>query len=275
MPYAILLNELIPLDLEKTARILAKARDIIYADATRSVRYCHGILATGLPYDEAKAIADELNRTGVGVFVMDQNQMYQPEGAFAINNADCLEQCFNVQDLYGRSYPLDWPNIILISLGRILQRKETVTYRSSPTRSGMRGLGVGALGMFGGGMISPTPAESSSVKKTTEEEVLLLDIFSEAPQKKHYRIQHNAFNYDYLGPRVKMNASENFHLLVEDLVGYAKQAYGNRGVNAYLSGEDPKKMDYSDLDHFDKENLWLLQLIHLEPSATEEGESGE
>jgi hypothetical protein len=274
MPYAILLNELIPLDLERTARILAKARSIIYADATRSVRHCHGILASGLPYDEAKAIADELNRTGVGVFVMDQNQMYQPEPPVVINNADCLEQCFNVQDLYGRSHPLDWSNIILISLGRIVHRKETVTYSSSPARSAMRGIGVGGLGLFGGVVISPAPAESSPVKKTTEEQILTLDIFSESPQKKHYRIQHNAFNYDYLGPRVKMNASENFHLLVEDLVGYAKQAYGNRGVNAHLSGDDPKKMDYNDLDHFDKENLWLLQLIHLEPSATEEEESG-
>lgn len=271
MPYAILLNELIPLDLQRTARILAKASNIIYADATRSVRYCHGILAGGLAYDEAKAIADELNRTGVGVFVMDENQMYQPERAFAINNADCLEQCFNVQDLYGRSHPLDWPNIVLISLGRIVQRKETVTYSSSPARSAMRGIGVGGLAIFGGVTMTPAPAESSPIKKNTEEEILLLDIFSGSPQKKHYRIQHNAFNYDYLGPRVKMNATENFRLLVEDLVGYAKQAYGNRGVNAYLSGDDPKKMDYSDLDHFDKENLWLLQLICLQGTGAQEG----
>lgn len=269
MPYAILLNELIPLDLERTARILAKARDIIYADATRSVRHCYGILASGLGYDEAKAIADELNRTGIGVFVMDQNQMYQPEPTVQINDADCLEECFNVQDLYGRSHPLLWPSIILISLGRILQRKETVTYSSSPTRSAMRGLGIGGLAMFGGGMIYLAPADSSPVRKTSEEEIFVLDIFAKAPQKNHYRIHHNAFNYDYLGPRVKMNAADNFHLLVEDLVGYAKQAYGNRGVNAYVSGEDPKKMDYNDLDHFDKENLWLLQLMHVQPPAPE------
>lgn len=270
MPYAILLNELIPLDLERTARILAKARSIIYADATRSVRHCFGILASGLGYDEAKAIADELNRTGVGVFVLDQNQMYQPEPAVIINNADCLEECFNVQDLYGRSYPLLWPNVILISLGRILQRKESVTYTSSPRRSVMRGLGVGGLALFGGGLIPRAPAQSSPVRKTTEEEIFILDIFSKAPQKNHYRIHHNAFNYDYLGPRVKMNAAENFHLLAEDLVGYAKQAYGNRGVNAYLSGKDPKKMDYNDLDHFDKENLWLLQLICLQDAPAQE-----
>jgi hypothetical protein len=269
MPYAILLNELIPLDLERTARILAKARDIIYADATRNVRHCYGILAAGLGYDEAKAIADELNRTGVGVFVMDQGQMYLPEPTVQINDADCLEECLNVQDLYGRSHPLLWPNIILISLGRILQRKETVTYSSSPRRTVPRHGGLVGAAIFGGILVTSGSAESSSIRKTTEEEIFLLDIFSKAPQKCHYRIQHNAFNYDYLGPRVRMTAAENFHLLVEDLVGYAKQAYGNRGVNAYLSGEDPKKMDYNDLDHFDKENLWLLQLMHVQPSAPE------
>lgn len=45
MPYAILMNKLKPLDLKKTAGILAKEECIVYADATRSVRSCCGISA--------------------------------------------------------------------------------------------------------------------------------------------------------------------------------------------------------------------------------------
>jgi len=275
MPYAILLNELKPLDLQKTAAILAKAEDIIYADATRSVRNCCGVLAMGLPFDEAKSISDELNREGIGVFYMDQSQMYYPEPTVHVNNADCLEQCFDVQDMYGRSHPLLWANTILISLGRVVERKE---------RGGSGGLTAGPslgtvithslMGIPGRGMV-PRPSMPPTPRKITEEEHLILDIFSEVPQKKHYRIQQKAFNYDYLGHRLKSSSAENIRLLVEDLVGYAKQAYGNRGINAFLSGKEPEKMHYNDLDHFDKENLWLLQLIHLGPSASEEGKSEE
>jgi hypothetical protein len=176
-----------------------------------------------------------------------------------------------VQDLYGRPHPLLWPNIILISLGRVVERKETITHSSSRRRTALRRGGIAAVALFGATLAGVAPMDSSSVRKITEEEHVILDIFSRIPQKKHYRMQHNAFNYDYLGPRLKANATENFRLLVEDLVGYAKQAYGNRGLNAYLSGEDPKQMDYNDLEHFDKENLWLLQLIHLQASSAEGG----
>ncbi len=45
MPYAILMNELKPLDLKKTASILAKAEYAVYADASRGVRNGCGISA--------------------------------------------------------------------------------------------------------------------------------------------------------------------------------------------------------------------------------------
>ena len=98
----------------------------------------------------------------------------------------------------------------------------------------------------------------------------MLDIFSVQPQKRHYRIEQKSFNYDYLGPRLRPNSSENFRLFIEDLVGFAKDAYGNRGINAYLSGEELEKLDYYDLDHFDEENLWLLQLIRTSESSSEQ-----
>ncbi len=57
MPYAILLNELIPLDLQKTARILTRAENIIYADATIMVSNCCGTLAQNLPLHKARSVA--------------------------------------------------------------------------------------------------------------------------------------------------------------------------------------------------------------------------
>ncbi len=275
MPYAILLNELKPLDLQKTARILARAQSIVYADATRIVRNCCGILALDLPLQEAKSISDELNREGVGVFYMDQSKMYFPEPAFNINNADCLEQCFNVQDLYGRAHPLSWDNVILVSLARVVERQERGGFGGVPSGPSLGTvIAHSLLGIAGRGMVPRPSLPSAAPRKVTEEEHLILDIFSKEPQKKHYRIRQKAFNYDYLGSRLRPSAGENFGLFVEDIVRFANQAYGNRGLNAYLSTDALEKLHYNDLDHFDKENLWLLQLIHLESSAPEEGTSG-
>ena len=270
MPYAILLEELKLLDLQKTATILAKAEGIIYADATRAVRNCCGILATDLTLQEAKTICNELNGEGVGVFYMEQSKMYFPASAMVVNNGDCLEDGFHAQDMYGRSYPLDWANVILISLGRVVERKEAVTYDGSPTRAAIRGGGIVVAALFGGALAAPAPAGSSSRRKITEEEDFVLDIFSKEPQERHYRIKQKGFNYDYLGARLRPIAGENFHFLVEDLVRFATQAYGNRGINAFLSGKEPEKLNYSDLDHFDRENLWLLQLIHCQTPPAEE-----
>jgi hypothetical protein len=274
MPYAILLNELKPLDLQKVARILAKAEDIIYADATRIVRNCCGFLAENLPFQEARSISDELNREGVGVFYMEHSKMLCPPPPLNIHNADCRENCFDLEDMYGRHDPLSWENIVLLSVGRVVERKE---------RGGIGGADAGGTlstivgaAMWGVPGISRgrAPGQSPSVtpRKVTEEERLILDIFSRKPQERHYRILQKGFNYDYLGSRLTPNSSANFCFLVEDLVGFAKEAYGNRGINAYLSGQEPQKIDYGSLDLFDKENLWLLQLIHLNVAQSQEGE---
>ena len=267
MPYSILMNELIPLDLQKTSRILARAENIILADATRSVRNCCGILAKNLTLQEATSISEEVNREGVGVFHVDQSKMYYPERPVHINNADCLEECFNARDIYGRYYPLSWQNIILISLGRVVERKDSGSWACSTGAAPRRMFGAPLLGV---GMIAPAPVEPSPARKVTEEEHLVLDIFSKDPQRKHYRIQQKSFNYDYLGERLSQNSAQNFRLFMEDVARFAQQAYGNRGINAYLTGNEPEKLDYGSLDHFDDENLWLLQLIHLGGSSSEQ-----
>jgi hypothetical protein len=275
MPYAILLDDLQSMDFQKTAKALARAQGLLYADATRIVRTCCGILARNLTLEKAKSISEELNKEGIGVFFMDEGRMHQPARPATINNADCMEGCLNVHDLYGRFHPLSWTDIILISLGRFIERtekKESVSPRRRRyvTRFDSLGRVIGPLigTVSDGGALGFSPK-----RKVIEEEHFVLDIFSTEAQGKHYRIKQKAFNYDYLGGRLKASSIENFRLLVEDVVGYAKGAYGNRGINAYLPGESLENLNYDSLEAFDKENFWLLQLIQLELEGTGEGKS--
>jgi hypothetical protein len=157
---------------------------------------------------------------------------------------------------------------MLLSLGRVVERKQATTWGGSPGGAALRRTMVPGP-LFVSGVIAPTPVESSSRRKTIEDEHFILDLFSKEPQKHHYRIEQKAFNYNYLGERLQANSVENFRLFIEDLVRFAKDAYGNRGINAYLTGEELEKLDYNDLEQFDNENLWMLQLIHTGDSVAE------
>jgi hypothetical protein len=69
--------------------------------------------------------------------------------------------------------------------------------------------------------------------------------------------------YACLGSRVTQRADENFRMVVEDVVRYATQCFGSRGLNAFLEGAPPRTYTYDGIRQFDEENLWLLQKIYL------------
>jgi hypothetical protein len=91
----------------------------------------------------------------------------------------------------------------------------------------------------------------------------VLDIFARAPAEGHLRIEHNAFSYACLGPNLRPRGDENFRVLVGEMVRLATSCYGNRGLNSFLENAPEKTYTYGGIQHFDEENLWLLQKIYL------------
>jgi len=262
--YAILLNEQQELDLEKTARILAKAESLVYGDATRAVRTCTGMLAKSLPYDEAQRIADELNANGVGCFVMATAEFYTPPDARTLTNLDLSPEAFGAMDIYGRVQPVPWDAIVLLSLGRLgEQRRERYTFGDHSAGETAAAVGV-AVG-FGYGAAGAVRRAVQEPQKTEVKEnaKYVLDVFGRQPNEGHWRIEHNGMGYACLGSRVTQRADENFRMVVEDMVRYATQCFGNRGLNAFLEGAPPRTYTYNGIRQFDEENLWLLQKVYL------------
>lgn len=261
--YAILLNEQQQLDLQKTATILAKAEDLVYGDATRAVRSCTGILAENLPAHEAEAIANELNANGVGCFIMAMAEFYHPPDARVLGRIELGPETFGPMDLYGRVAPVPWGSIILLSVGQIPEhRRERYTLGD---RSIDQGIGTGAAGGFGYGTRTgfTAAAHKAPQKELREGAKYVLDIFARAPAEGHLRIEHNAFSYACLGPNLRPRGDENFRVLVGEMVRLATSCYGNRGLNSFLENAPEKTYTYGDIQHFDEENLWLLQKIYL------------
>ncbi len=265
MSYAILLTEHQKIDMERAARVIAKARDIIYGDATRVIKEEFGILVRNLPRDEADSIAAELNSIGASVFVMNMEEFYHPPSERLVSVGECLPECFMERDLYGREKPILWDNITLLNVGRITEtHRERFTTGGQPEGGALGKLVSRASRMTFGGAIRHYVRHKAEEKPAPQTEIKqFLDIFTREPQEGHIRIEATRFNYGYLGERVRQSSHENFKLFVEDVCNYARRAFAGRGLHALLGREAETNMDFPSLNSFDDENLWMLQLIYL------------
>jgi len=263
--YAILLNEQQPLDLQRTATILAKAENLVYGDATRAVRNCTGVLAANLPAQEAEAIANELNANGVGCFVLAMADFYHPPEARLITKLELTPESFGPMDLYGRVTPVPWGSILLLSLGHIdEQRREHYTLGDTSRDDHIAIGAVGGLaGIYSVGYGVRRSQQDLPRTEAKEAAKHVLDVFACAPNEGHWRIEHTGFSYACLGPNLRPRAEENFGTLVGEIVRAATSCYGNDGLNAFLEKAPEKSYTYSGIHQFDEENLWLLQKVYL------------
>ena len=264
MGFAVLLNEMVPLPLDKVAPIIAKAEHIVLADATRALRNSTGFLVKNLLQSEAEMIAAELNSIGIGCFVLDDTTMYHPPEYILVNTALVKEDGFYAIDLYGNTAVFDWRNLIFISIGKIMPHKAErynlgsdnsgETFRQAARASFT--LATGIPMSFGETVPQKKPAEMTKAR-------FVLDLFFKSPQEAHFRIYGDGFNYGYLGSRLSLSSSQNFRFLVEDIVHSAPHSYGNKGLDSFLGRGAQKNTEYPDMKIFDEENLWMLQIVWI------------
>ncbi len=267
MSFAVLLNEMRDIPMHEVAPIIAQASEtMILADVTRALRDPTGFLAKGLPHNEADTISRLLNDRGIGCFIMDENTMYHPPDHQILNTAVLREDSMIISDYYGRQTNIDWSNLVFIGVGKIMPHKKEQYTLGSTSDYDIRpsgGMAILPPGIGGGG-IGYVPNEELRRKKPGKTKARhVLDMFLRAPQEAHFRAFSNAFNYGYLGRRIGMGSSQNFKLLVEDIVRFAPHVFGNKGTSALLGNGPRKDMEYPDERIFDEENLWMLQIVYL------------
>ena len=262
MAFAILLNEMVDLPMLEVAPIIAQAENIIYADATRALRDPTGFLAQNLPYNEAENICSQLNNVGIGCFVMDMARMYHPPDYQAVNTAVLQEDGLFVTDYYGGIIGMDWGDFVYMAVGRILpHKKESYTLGSSAEFDlEIRHTFTSPMSSMGGYV----PADKGRKKEpSTTKRRDMVDLFFRSPNEAHLRVFSDGFNYGYLGQRIGMSSTQNFRLLVEDIVRFAPHVFGNRGTSSLLGNSPPRHMEYKNERIFDEENLWMLQIVYL------------
>lgn len=97
-------------------------------------------------------------------------------------------------------------------------------------------------------------------KKLTNEKqkelIFYMDIFlSEAPHR--LRIQHDNFDYSFLGKEKLYSSIENFKLLLNKVNDLSTKPFKNKTIAAILKKEPLIHFIYESLDTYEKELVWL------------------
>lgn len=244
MPVALFQHSLDELDAEVVGDAVGEAAPwLARADARMLVRRAHGVLVEGLAAPDARALAQALATRGTHVERVEQGWLELPP-VTACRRAVLGPRGLVVYDAYGRALELSWSRVLLVAVGSYMVPERVPLARKpfEPAPGSVRTLlgdGEAGLGSY----------------EYVDRAQIALDIVADLPAR--YRIQHQRFDYSYLGARRGPSASSNFPLLVRDLLEHVPHAIRTRG--ARLAGSDAGEvLSYPGPTQYEREIAWSL-----------------
>jgi hypothetical protein len=246
MPVALFQHSLDELDADVVGDAVGQAAPwLARADARMLVRRAYGVLVEGLAEPQARALAQALATRGIDVDRVTQAWLELPP-VTACRRAVLGPRGLVVHDIYGRSRELPWSRVLLVAVGSYMVQERVPMARKpyEPAAGTVRTLlgdGDAALGNY----------------DYVDRAQLVLDIVADVPAR--YRIQHQRFDYSYLGARRGPSASSNFPLLVRDLLEHVPHAVLTRGARALRSDAgEMTAVSYPGPTQYEREMAWSL-----------------
>jgi hypothetical protein len=246
--YAVVQNELEPLDLEKLKRAFRGVPGLAPYDAGAVCNESDGILCRGFSAEQATALQANLRAEGVAAEIVDESQLPVLPPPRLIRRVEIKPEALFIDDLVKAPIPVPWERIRLIAAGSVqltkFTRQETITEEVRFSH--------------GHGFI-PVPRKELKVEYRSKEkedwylraEILLDD------QSVCYSIEAERFHFASLGEGVTKDLAGNFCLLIRSLVAHAPKALLSRGAAAIAS--DPCQfVYYPRKNSFHEEILWML-----------------
>jgi hypothetical protein len=210
------------------------------------VRRAYGVLVEGLAEPHARALARALAARGIHVDSVAQGWLELPP-VTACRRAELGPRGLVVYDVYDRALELPWSRVLLVTVGSY-----PVAERQPVTRKPFEVVPGNPL--FGDADRLIGHADYEYVDRPQ----IVLDIVADVPVR--YRIQHQRFDYSYLGARRGPSASVNFPLLVRDLLEHVPHAILTQGARALRSdiGELSSCRSYPGPTQYEREIAWSL-----------------
>jgi len=257
--YAILQENLDPVDVTEVGRVLSEIRRIPLADATRLARHAYGVVDEGVPFDEAREIEYRLGQMGVPVFLVEMSEFRPYPHPVRTRNADCMDDSLHVQLPDGSTEFVNYQDVVLLSGGR-LNWEESVRIVESE-----KGMGLFSKphayegGLLGAAMKAQYGGSSAFHRKyrRTRVEKMFFRILCERPSGS-FEIDKDEFNYDYLEARKAMDTASNMRLFLKDLVDRSSNVLLGQNVAAYLEGDLRSLLKFGCVEDFEEYNQWLF-----------------
>jgi hypothetical protein len=158
----------------------------------------------------------------------------------------------------GRTFVVEWSQIMLVAAGSV----QITEFVRRPARR-----------LQDHRLAGPLAVESGEVERYDSREALRAHLLLELILTRavlRFSITADRFNFAYLQGRRTGSVSQDFALLVQDVIGFAPSAIQNRGAQA-LCGGPPERISYPSKNAFSEEMIWLLwqaQAGPLAPPAT-------
>lgn len=232
-----------------------------------------GIFARGYELPLATALKDSLIKEGVSAEVLEDTSLPQLPDTFTLGRVDCTPDALVIYDSTGRFAPLAWSDIFMIAAGKVTMREFVEVEQPWPGRmnegeyriiKSIDGRLKSTEPRFRSGGYTSHDPHSWEVRpvdiKTREEQHdrhLLEIILNGGNVRYSINADKAPFLFTYLGERRTKNLSQDFLLLLRDLLEHAPHAALNRGASsARENAVEP--FAYSNKIGFYHEIVWLL-----------------
>ncbi len=213
------------------------------ADAVKRANEACGILVKNLSPDDAAALEQAFQAEGVATEALDASQLPKLPDAKFVRRIEFQTQALLVHDPLGRTVPIPWQHLALVSAGAVhhfgmsTTRKDETVNTFDPIR-GFR-----------------TKVVTDVRHKFEDSARLVLDIFLTSDLMR-FQIEAESFMFKYCFDRPDLNLPQKLGLLVQMLIQYAPQAILNRGAAACRDGAGGPVTYASKAALFD-ESTWL------------------
>lgn len=243
MPYAVIQTDARKPPVEALARAFKVLRELVDMDAQTLAKDAYGIVAGGLPAEQARNLSNALAAESIATEVISEDDLLRLPAAMKTRQIDCLPERLVVYDTLDRPVEIGWEHVALVAAGLVVLSRFK---RVEKTRYEYRG------GARGGVRVPVTDVKHKEERPARPLLELYVDI---APGR--YRLFGDECRYGYLGARATSVHLDNFPLLVQDLAHYATRAVLTRGTES-LRSDETLTLKYPSRHAFEEEIIWSL-----------------
>jgi hypothetical protein len=258
MSCSLLQTSLEPAPIDKLKLAYRATPGLTELDAFTLGRDAFGILARSFDEERARALQVSLAAQGIESELVEDTSLPTLPELRTVHKLDPASDGVMISDPLGRSFPLPWPNVMMIAAGQVRMTEFNPVQVPRVADLGYRG--------------HPSSNEFIVVydQETREEhnDRWLLDVVITGGALRYSVVADHAgsFLFHFLGDRQSTDLVTNFKLLVQALIAGAPNAAINRGAY-YLRENSDKPFYYPTKTSFYNEMTWLLWKIKPAPPA--------